>query len=197
MQSCGIFQNTKKILMLCLNSKLLIVTAQCINFCRANYCTVYLQSPQVMWNRKIFSSLIMLTTLLDPLYCNNKTSTWITVWDYQWIISAMWKVHSDYSPAVMSPDWMWQNHKITQGQTSDKTCITSGGKHKLHTWGSHTVVWSLWHTFQLHWGGSNSAFWHTLIQVLWDVMPYWMIQSYTLHTFQLTHSSIPEDMNLH
>jgi len=113
MQSCEIFQNTKKILMLCLDSKLLIVTAQRINFCRANYCTVYLQSPQFMWNRKIFSSLIMPTTLLVPLYCNNKTSTWITVWGYQWINSVMQKVHSDHNSAVMSPNWMWQNHTMS------------------------------------------------------------------------------------
>ena len=86
MQSCGIFQSTKKILMLCFDSNLLIVTAHCINFCWANYCTVYLQSSQFMWKRKIFSSSIMQTTLLVSLYYNNKTSTWIIVWDHQWII---------------------------------------------------------------------------------------------------------------
>lgn len=130
MQSCEIFQNTKNILMLCLDSKLLIVTAQCINFFRANYCTVYLQSPQFMWNRKIFSSMIMPTTVLVPQHCNNKTSTWFIVWEYQWINSVMRKVHSDHNSAVMSPKWMLQNHKITQCQTSHKACITSGGKHK-------------------------------------------------------------------
>lgn len=58
MQSCEIFHNVKKFLVLCLDTKLLTVTSQCINFCRANYCTGYLHSLKFTWNRKTFSSLI-------------------------------------------------------------------------------------------------------------------------------------------
>jgi hypothetical protein len=157
--------------MLCLDSKLLTVTAQCVNVCRANYCTVYLQSPQFMWNRKIFSSLIMLTTLLVPLYCNNKTSTWIIVWDHQWINSVTWTVHSDHNSVVMSPNWMWQNHKITQCKTSHKTCITSGGKQTAYTKFSYCGVKVVAYIttslgggilhFDTHWFKSSGMLCHT------------------------------------
>lgn len=197
MQSCEIFQNTKKILMLCLDSKQLNVNAQCINFCKANYCTVYLQSPQFTWNRKIFSSMIMPTTLLVPLYCKNKISTWTIVWEYQWINSVMQKVHSDHNSAVMSQTRKRQNHTMSN--------LTYGMHH--YWWETQTncirevlILWCKVCGIHINFtcgGGGYSAFWLTLIQVLWDVMPYWMIYSYTLHTFHLTHSSIPEDLNIH